>query len=64
MAPEVFRIGKGTMDERELGPIAQGAQLDAHRRLMAPRAREIAIGVMRPGEDEPLRRNDVEIDTR
>src|SRR6185312_2920334 len=55
------RIGKRAVDQGQFGLVADGTQLDPHGRFMAARRGVIAIGVMRPGADQPHRLLDLEI---
>jgi len=64
MAGKIFGIRERTMDEGEFGAVAQCAQLDAYGRLGSTRAIVVAVGVMGPGEDQPLRPQDLEVDAR
>ena len=55
------RVGERAVDQRQLGLVAERAELEAHRRLVAARARRVVGGVMRPGEDQALGPLDLDI---
>src|SRR5258708_13734017 len=51
---EARRVGERPVNQGQLGLVAQRAQLDAHRRLVATRFGNVAIPMMPPGEAQPL----------
>src|SRR5262249_40856791 len=55
------RIGERTVDQGELGLVAERAELEMHRRLVAARARQIGGLVMSPGEDQTLGPLDLDV---
>ena len=66
MILEARRIEERPVQQREFGLLAalvvsEGAQFDVHRGLVTSRIGVIAVGVMGPGEDQPLRTLDLEV---